>query len=47
MEVYLNGKFVNRAYNLKPTSGRIQLQSEGFEIFFRRVSIRPWNKPLD
>ena len=47
MQVYVNGKFVNRVYGLKRTSGKIQLQSEGAEIFFRRVSIRPWDEKLD
>lgn len=47
MQIYVNGKFVNRIYGLKQTSGKIQLQSEGAEIFFRKVTIRPWNKPLD
>ncbi len=47
MEVYVNGKFVNRVYGLKQTAGPIQLQSEGAEIFFRRVSLRPWNESLD
>lgn len=47
MQVYLNGKFVNRIYGLTPSEGKIQLQSEGAEIFYRRVSIRPWNDALD
>ena len=47
MRVYLNGKFVNRVYGLKQTSGKIQLQSEGAEIYFRRVTLRAWDEPLD
>ena len=47
MQMYLNGKFVNRVYGLSLTNGKIQLQSEGAEIFFRRVSLRPGNEPLD
>lgn len=47
MRVFVNGKYVIRVYGLKQTSGKIQLQSEGAEIFFRRVSLRPWNEPLD
>ena len=47
MEVYVNGKFVNRVYDLNQTHGKIQLQSEGAEIFFRRVTLRPWTKPLN
>ncbi len=40
-EFYVNGVFVNRVYNLKQTGGKIQLQSEGAEIFFRNISIIP------
>lgn len=47
MQVYVNGKFVNRVYGLKQTSGKIQLQSEGAEIYFRKVALRPWDEPLD
>ena len=39
--VYLNGTFVNKAWNVKPHKGRIQLQSEGAEYFFRRVDLLP------
>ena len=41
METFLNGTLVNRVYDLKPTAGKIQLQSEGAEIFFRRVTLTP------
>ncbi len=37
--IYLNGTLVNHAYKVKPTKGRIQIQSEGAEIFFRRVDL--------
>lgn len=37
--VYLNGTLVNEAFNLKPSKGRIQIQSEGAEVFFRRVEL--------
>ncbi len=47
MQVYVNGKLVNRIYDLNQTSGKIQLQSEGAEIFFRKVTLRPWDEPLD
>jgi hypothetical protein len=43
ISVFLNGTLVNRAIEVKPTSGRIQLQSEGAEIFFRRVELIPLN----
>lgn len=39
--VYLNGTLVNRATAVKPTRGRIQIQSEGAEVFVRRVELTP------
>lgn len=47
MQIYLNGKYVNRIYGLKQTEGKIQLQSEGAEILYRRVTLRPWDEPLE
>lgn len=35
--VFLNGQLINHAYNVKPSKGKIQLQSEGAELFFKRV----------
>ena len=40
----VNGKVVNYGYNSSHTAGKIQLQSEGAEIFFRRVEMRPIKK---
>lgn len=40
----LNGKVVNHAYDLANSAGKIQLQSEGAEIFFRKVEIEPVGK---
>lgn len=37
--VYFNGKLVNFAYNVRPSEGKIQIQSENTEIFFRKISI--------
>ncbi len=37
--VYLNKKLVNRAVNAQPQKGRIQIQSEGAEILFRKVEL--------
>lgn len=37
----LNGKVVNHAYALSHREGKIQIQSEGAEIFIRKVEIRP------
>lgn len=44
METFVNGTLVNRQYNLKPTAGKIQLQSEGAEIFFRGITVKPLEK---
>jgi hypothetical protein len=41
MKVYLNGKLVNEAVNVKPSKGRIQIQSEGAELFVRKVQVVP------
>lgn len=35
--VLLNGVVVNRALDCKPTKGRLQIQSEGAELFVRKV----------
>jgi len=35
--IYLNNTLVNHAVEVKPQKGRIQIQSEGAEIFFRRI----------
>lgn len=37
----LNGVLVNQAYDVKPSKGRIQIQSEGAEMFVRKVEITP------
>ncbi len=37
--VYLNGKLVNKAIDVHPQKGRIQIQSEGAEIMFRRIEL--------
>lgn len=39
---YLNGVEVNRAIDCKPTKGRIQIQSEGAELFVRKVELTPF-----
>ena len=41
--ITLNGILVNQAQQVKPDKGRIQIQSEGAEIFFRRVDLTPLN----
>ena len=40
--IYFNGTLVNHALNVKPSKGRIQIQSEGAEIFYRRVDLTPY-----
>jgi hypothetical protein len=39
ISIFLNGKLVNKTTNVKPSRGRIQIQSEGAEIFFRKVIV--------
>jgi len=39
IKVFLNNKLVNHAFNVKPHRGKIQIQSEGAEIFFRKVNL--------
>ena len=39
--LYLNGTLVNHAIFSRPDEGRIQIQSEGAEIFYRRVDLTP------
>ncbi len=41
LTIYLNGELVNEATHVKPQKGRIQIQSEAAEIFFRRVELTP------
>ena len=39
--VYLNGTLVNQAFDVQPRRGKIQIQSEGAEILFRRIDLIP------
>jgi len=41
IRIYLNGVLVNQALNVKPDKGKIQIQSEGAEIFFKKILIYP------
>jgi hypothetical protein len=41
IEVTLNGALVNRVTEVRPDKGRIQVQSEGAEIFFRKMDLYP------
>jgi hypothetical protein len=42
--VLVNGTTVNECYDAFPAAGKILLQSEGFEIFFRKFELRPLKK---
>lgn len=39
IKVFVNGQQVNECYDANPMKGKILLQSEGFEIYFRKVEI--------
>ena len=39
--IFLNGILVNRAFEVKPQRGRIQIQSESAEVFLRKVELTP------
>ncbi len=41
LEYFLNGVRVNGGTNSQLTSGRIMFQSEGAEVFFRRIELHP------
>jgi len=41
IHIWLNGVLVNQASDVKPHKGKIQIQSEGAEIFFKRIIITP------
>ena len=42
--VYLNGVLVNRAREVQPSKGQIQIQSEGAEIFVRNIQLTKQKK---
>jgi dienelactone hydrolase/pimeloyl-ACP methyl ester carboxylesterase len=44
LQVFVNGKQVNEAYDVSPAAGKILLQTEGFEILFRKFEIHPLAK---
>ena len=41
LKYYVNGKLVNEGTNTSVSDGRIMLQSEGAEIYFRRIDVEP------
>jgi hypothetical protein len=42
--VKINGTTVNECYDVFPSAGKILLQTEGFEIFFRKFELHPLKK---
>ena len=42
--VLVNGIAVNECYDVFPSAGRILLESEGFEILFRKLELHPLKK---
>lgn len=45
IQVRVNGKLVNEALDVYPSSGKILLQCEGSEIFFRKFELHPLPHP--
>ena len=45
IDIYVNGKLVNQAINVRPSKGKIQVQSEGAEMFVRRLDMIPLKAP--
>ena len=45
--VKINGQTVNGCYNIFPAAGRILLENEKNEIYFRNFEIRPLEMPAD
>ena len=44
ISVKVNGITVNSCYDIQPSSGKILIQSEGFELFVRKFELRPLKK---
>lgn len=42
--VRVNGTTVNECYDVFPSAGKILLQSEGFEVLFRKFELHPLKK---
>lgn len=41
LSISVNGQTVNECYDVVPAEGKILLQTEGFEIYFRKFEIHP------
>ena len=37
----MNGQVVNKATNVSPTAGKLMFQTEGAEIYFRKIELHP------
>lgn len=46
IEVFVNGTKVNECFDAFPAAGKILLQTEGFEIDFRRVEVHPLKEKM-
>jgi hypothetical protein len=44
IQIKVNGTHVNEAFEVYPAAGKILLELEGFEIYFRKVEIGPLNR---
>jgi len=44
LSIFVNGTQVNEAYDVSPAGGKILLQCEGHEVFFRNVELHPLKK---
>ena len=42
--IKINGETVNECFDANPAAGKILLQSEGHEVFFRNLELRPLSK---
>jgi len=41
IQIKVNDKLINEAFDVFPSAGKILLELEGFEIFFRKVELQP------
>jgi hypothetical protein len=41
VRLHVNGKLVNEGVHASPRRGKILFQSEGAEVFFRKIELRP------
>lgn len=47
IRIFVNGQLVNMVRDVWPSSGRILLQCEGSEIFFRKFEVRPVQRAIE